>query len=154
MALYFPPLFCGKGTKLRSLKNFEVGFEDEENLNVLAADQLVVDEIIGYGFNIRKDFSKKIFRIMNSNMSEYFDIIEKVEPEIDLKVVEKRNKKGKMICLAKNFEIKNVIKFPKGREFLHIEETKTLKKFHELFSKDGKNIILRMTGKEFEEYFM
>lgn len=151
MAIYFPPLFCGKGTLLKVKKDFVVEFNDEEVFSI--GDKCIVDEIIGYGYNIRRVDSSKVFRIMNSSMDQFFEIVEKVEPENQLKNSYYISKEKRIITLTKDFELKDLIKISNGREFIHFIDVENGRKFHDLFLNDGRERILRLSDSEFNEYF-
>ncbi|MFZ6664706.1 hypothetical protein [Peijinzhouia sedimentorum] len=153
MAIYFPPLFCGQGTTLKASKDFEIEFEDKDTMIISTGDKCIVDDIIGYGYNIKKNNTDKVFRIMNSLMSDYFDIIDKSEPDNDLDNYNRKDKEGIVITLQKDFEIKDVVKILKGQQFLHFIDTNRDGIFHDLFSPDGKDKTLRMKDTEFEKYF-
>jgi hypothetical protein len=153
MAIYFPPLFCGIGTTLKAIKYFEIEFEAGETLKVSAGDKCVVEEIVGYGYNIKKDSNDVGFRILNSSMSEYFNIIDKVDPEPCLDVFDPKNQEIEVITLQKNFEIRNLVTISKGQQFNHIIDRRRDGIFHDLLSLDLKNKILRMSDNEFQKYF-
>jgi hypothetical protein len=153
MAIYFPPLFCGIGTSLKAIQNIDVEFDDGETMKVLKGETCFVDDIIAYGFNIKKDNSDKSFRIMNSTMPNYFDIINKVEVNTDLTNFNYAEKDGELIELRKDFEIKDVVKISRGQKFLSFIDRTKNRIFHDLFSIDNKEKVLRMKDVEFEEYF-
>ena len=153
MAIYFPPLFCGKGTTLEALKDFEIEFEDGETMTVSIGDKCAVKDIIGYGYNLKKYKVDKEFRIMNSSMPDYFDIIDKVKPQNDLENFDYKEKEGQIAILQKDFEIENVVKISAGQKFLHFVDLNSDSEFHEIFSTNNKGKVLRMKDTEFEEYF-
>ncbi len=153
MAVYFPKLICGQGTTLKARKDFEINFEDDDNLTISTGDKCVVTDIIGYGYNIKENKTDKEFRVMNSAMADYFDIIEKVQPENGLDSYDKNDSEGNVITLHKDFEIRDVVKISKGKQFLHFIDANGDGIFHDLFSIDDRNKTLRMKDTEFEEYF-
>ena len=153
MAIYFPKLFCGQGTTLKARKDFEINLEDGDIMTISTGDKCVVDNIIGYGYNIKKNKADKEFRIMNSLMPDYFDIIDKVEPANDLESFDRKDSEGNMITLRKDFAIKDVVTLSKGKQFLHFIDANEEGIFHDLFSIDDRNKTLRMKNPEFEEYF-
>lgn len=153
MAIYYPPLFCGIGTTLKVIKAFEIEFENGESMTVSIGDECIVKDIIGYGYNIKKNDRTGVFRIMNSKMPNYFNIIDKVELEKDLDNYERNDKKGSTVTLQKNLEIKDMVVIPKGQQFLHFIDDNKDGKFHDLFTLDGKHQTLRMKHSEFKEYF-
>jgi hypothetical protein len=153
MAIYFPPLFCGIGTTLKAIKYFKIEFEDGETLTVSVGDKCVVEEIVGYGYNIKKDSNDIEFRILNSSMPEYFNIIDKVDPEPCLDMFDLKNQEIDVITLQNNFEIRNLVTISKGQQFSHIIDRRSDGIFHDLFSLDLKNKILRMSDNEFQKYF-
>ena len=144
MALYFPPLFCGQGTTLKARQDFDVEFDEGYTVTITVGDRCIVDDIIGYGYNIKKETMDKEFRIMNSSMPDFFDIIDKVEPEYDLGNFDYKDNQGRIITLRKDFEIKDIVKISKGQSFLHFVDTRKDGVFHDLFSIDNKAKILRM----------
>lgn len=152
MAIYFPPILCAKGSILRALKDFEVEFEDNKVIAISTGDRCFVIDVIGYGFNIKKENSKKEFRLMNSSILDYFEIIEKVEPNFDLDNIGYNEDEANLITLDKDFEIESVIKIPAGERFIHFVDTNSNEMFHDLFSVK-KEKVLRMKGTEFEKYF-
>ncbi len=138
---------------MKARKEFEVEFDDGDYMTVVSGDKCIVDEIIGYGYNLRKDSSDRDFRVMNSSMPDYFDIVEMVEPEKDLDNYDKTRRDGYVITLLKDFEIKDVVKISKGQQFLHFVDVDKDGIFHDIFSIDGKSRTLRMEESEFKEYF-
>ena len=153
MAIYFLPLFCGLGSTLTAIQDIDVEFDDGQTIKVLKGDTCFVDDIIGYGYDIKKINVDKTFRIMNSTMPNYFDIINKVEVNIDLTNFDYAERDGEIIELQKDFEIKDVVKIPSGEKFLHFIDRTKNNIFHDLFSIDNNEKVLRMKDIEFEEYF-
>jgi hypothetical protein len=151
MAIYFPPLFCGKGSKLNVRESFEIEFDDGFKQKLSTGEICSVKDIIGYGYDLKSDKSDNVFRIMNSSMSHYFDIIEKEEPESVLNNFEYKFEDGVEVRFKKDFKMKDVVQIKKGQQFLHFKDTKN-RTYHDLFSLDGKSKVVRMNNFEFEEY--
>tara|TARA_B100000676_G_C17479015_1_gene532479 strand:- start:69 stop:530 length:462 start_codon:yes stop_codon:yes gene_type:complete len=148
MAIYFPPLFCGIGSKLKSRKNITFELGNKEYLELQINDICVVKEIIGYGFNITKIDSSTIFRVMNSSMDLHFEILENVNPNFKLE-----NKQSKQIQLKKDFLIESQLKIKAGTYLIHIIDNSNKEKiYHNLYSLDNQK-VLRLKDSEFESYF-
>lgn len=152
MALYYPPLFCGPGTTLKAIKDFEIESENGDIRTVAIGDKCVVDDIKGYGHDIKIDNTEIGFRILNSSMPAYFEIIDKVEPEYDLGDFDYHENEGSLATLIKDFEIKNVVTISAGQQFLSFLDAREDGVFYDLFSVANKARILRMKESEFREY--
>ena len=153
MAIYFPSLFCGCGSSLTAKKDIDIEFDDGQTTKVFKGNTCIVVDILGYGYDIKKENVEKSFRMMNSDLPSYFNIINKVEININLTDFNYTKKDGDLIELQKDFEIKGVIKISKGHKFLHFIDQTNNNRFHDLFSIDNNEKVLRMKDIEFEEYF-
>ena len=153
MALYFPPLFCGRGSTLTAKKDIDIEFDDGHRTKEFKDNTCIVEDIVGYGYDIKKDNDEKTFRIMNSDLPSYFNILSKVEVIMNLSDFNYSETDGKLIELQKEFVIKNVVKISKGQKFLHFIDRTNNNKFHDLFAINNNEKVLRMKDNEFEEYF-
>lgn len=154
MALYFPPLFCGVGTTLSARKDFEVEWQNEEGATITAGTNCVVDAIIGYGFNVRVDGKHQVFRIKNSSMPAYFDLIKKVAPVYTVDVDKFTQNEEKIATLQRDFIIEQAVEIPVGSQFLYVSECNERGVFYELFAILNKRKVLSMKEVEFEHYFL
>lgn len=157
MARYFPPLFCDIGSKLiaKAPLNFFLIDENEDYIQeytVFLGDLCVVDEIIGYGFNIRKIDEKSIFRVMNSKMSECFEFIEKVEVNCSFEQFG-FFELPQTVLLLQDFIIKDVVDLPSGQTFYHFMTQENGVILHHLHSEITNEIVLRMDSNEYQKYF-
>jgi hypothetical protein len=154
MAIYFPSLFCNKDATLKSRRNIQIQVEDGSHQLILAGKECVVEDIIGYCYNIREVGHGYLIRIMNSSMVEYFEIIKNSEVINDIKDFDFDKNNIHIVILHKDFEIKEVVKIKKGEKFFHLIDNNQDTIFHELFSVDSKKKTLRMKDSEFAEYFV
>lgn len=69
--IILPELVCGIGQKLK-VKN-DIHYPD--GLVIYANETCFVEDIIGYGFDIKTDKEKVDLRFMNSEILIYFELI-------------------------------------------------------------------------------
>jgi hypothetical protein len=148
--IYIPPLHCGLGAMLRLKSEYTI-----ENVQIAKGERCVVTDIIGYKYEVNfKDLNLKTI-IFNNEIPIYFDIeTEGVRDWIneDKKLVNEVN--SSKINLKKDLVIKNVITFPKGKEFYAVPDTSNDdKKFWDLYDSSTYERILRLKYSEVKEYF-
>lgn len=141
-------MYCGAGSTLRVKKAFEIEFEDGTQRNYSPNEICIVDEIIGYGFNIKEIKDERIFRIMNSSMIDFFEIVNNIPY---LEVIPENFDSLNQVAFKKNFRIDGVIDISINDTFKH-EISQTDKLFHNLYSMTKKRLVLRMRDDEFIEY--
>jgi hypothetical protein len=78
MPIKFPEFFCEKGAVLRLKKDMELVTEETEKtgktIHVPKGVLFRVHNIVGYGFDlVSLDANKQEVRVINSDMSEFFD---------------------------------------------------------------------------------
>ncbi|WP_430968317.1 hypothetical protein [Spongiimicrobium sp. 2-473A-2-J] len=144
MAIYYPSLFCSKGSILQASKMIEF-----ENFVIDRGEECYVFDIVGYGFDIYPLRDKsKIFRIMNSQMPDYFQI--HATPE--------NNKLDKVFSpykarFKKDFLMDGVVAIKKGESF-YFELDRVEKDYYDLFNDYRKVIRLKDSeAKFFLEFF-
>jgi len=141
-------MFCGIGSTLKVIKAFKIEFENNEIKEYLPNQTCIVEDIIGYGYNLKAENDQNIFRINNGSMKDNFEIIDKIECDED---TYDNISELPLITFKKNFEIKDVVKIATGEIYRH-ELDKSDKIFHNIYSNEEKRIILRMKDEEFKEY--
>ena len=72
---------------------------------------------------------------MNSTISDYFGIIEKVEPAYVFENFGYDANDADLVTLEKDFEIDYVIKIPAGEQFIHFVDETSEGVFHDMFSR-------------------
>jgi hypothetical protein len=166
MAIYYPELFCSVGDKLIVKK--DILFND---FHLTKDEVCIVENIIGYGIDLVS--SKGIeFRLLNSQMSEFFNSPKESEKRIKLeinimdvinkstvyyKIIQELSGKSEekneistldIVTFIKDFEIKDVVTIPAGTKFhIAIEN-----QFCNLYDVNTKRKVLRMNQKEIEKY--
>lgn len=148
MAIYYPEMYCGVGSTLKVKKAFKVEFEGGSTREYSQNEICVVDEIIGYGYNLKEIQDERIFRKMNSAMVDYFEMVTHI-PYAE--IIPENFDKLKQVVFQKNFKIDGVIDISKNDTFKH-EISQTDKLFHNLYSISKKRRVLRMSDDEFSEY--
>lgn len=134
MAIYYPELFCDIGTQLKLKKGKELTIGE---ITITDSDSdVIVNDIIGYGFDLLA--KGKLFRLLNSQMGEYF-----ILPPKNNKTITRINK----VYLNKKIIINDTIKFDIGDYFYY----EKFQNHYVLYSKYRK--ILRLSIKVFQEYF-
>lgn len=148
MAIYFPEMYCGVGSTLRVKKAFEIEFNDGTQRDYSQNEICIVDEILGYGYNLKEIKDERIFRIMNSSMIDYFEIVNHI-PYIEN--IPENFETLNQVVFKQNFKIDGVIEISKNDTFKH-EISQTDKLFHNLYSITNKRLVLRMRDDEFIKY--
>jgi len=140
MGMYFPPLYCPKGSILEVIKTVDLN-----SYVIEISRKCYVQDIIGYGFDIYPLWNKdKIFRIANSELPDYFKVL--AAPEIDKLDIMFSNYKARFI---KDFSIKNLINIKKGSEY-YFEIDRANKDFFDLYNEYRK--VMRLNDKEANEF--
>ena len=146
MAIYFPELYCPKGTILEAIKNIEL-----RGFTISKGQKCYVYDIKGYGFDINLLWDKsKLFRVNNSEMGNYFIITLMPEREtLDMDIVSLK------VHFIKDYKIDDCgTKIRKGEKFYAIvnekSENKVKKVFYDLYNIYRK--VLRLNEAEAKEY--
>lgn len=134
MAIYYDKLFCSEGQELR-VKN-DIFFN---NARIMAGALCTVDKIVGYGFDMRSQGDIE-FRIMNSQMSDYF------EPGVPVQYA-KIEAEG-YIVFSKDMVYGSHAIY-RGQKFI-VKDTKD--GYHELFDCLTFEKAIRMSDGELREY--
>lgn len=151
MPIYLPPLFCGENAKLRLKKDIKW-----EELFIQKGEVSRVDEIIGYKYLITFTRVNESHKMKNSDMEEYFEIIndgEKHWIKKDTEMIRKIN--PRKVELKKDLVIKDVININAGNEFYPFEDiSHDGRKFWDLYDAMTNERILRLRDDEFVHYFL
>jgi hypothetical protein len=140
MAIYYPELFCEKGTILELTKNISV-----ENTEFKIGDKFYVLDIINYSFTVcALDFPDVVFSILNSEVQKYFNVFlsfneSEHERHLDLKKT----------FFKKDYSI-NESKFNTGDVLYYEIDCEDGVEFYNLFDTNRK--ILRMNSKEANDF--
>lgn len=148
MAIYYPEMYCGVGSTLKVKKTFEIEFDDVTTQDFSLDDLCIVEDIVGYGFNIKAMNDSKIFRIKNGQMADYFELIELI-PYTE-KIPNNFNS-FPLVIFKKKFKIDDVVCISVNDVFRH-EISKTDKIFHNLYDMNSRRLVLRLNDDEFEKY--
>lgn len=148
MAIFYPEMYCGIGSTLQVKKTFEIEFENGTIRKYLLNEMCIVEDIIGYGYNLKEVNDSRVFRILNGDMVDYFELI-KLVPFVE-KIPENFDSFS-LVTFKKNFKIDGVVNISVNEVFKH-EISMTNKTFHNLYSIKSKRLVLRMRNDEFEEY--
>lgn len=140
MAIYFPPLFCPKGSIIEPLE--KIDFED---FYIEKGERCYVHNIIGYGYDIFPlSDDSKVFRVMNKQMPDYFKVLySPVQDELSNQFSEYKAR------FVKPFQIEGVIDIAKGKEF-YFQVDRTDKSFYDLY--DDYRKVIRLKESEANEY--
>ncbi|MBX2949777.1 MAG: hypothetical protein KF704_10920 [Crocinitomicaceae bacterium] len=149
MAIYYPEMYCGIGSTLKVKKTFEIEFDDGTIQDFSLDDLCIVEDIVGYGFNIKAMNDSKIFRIKNGQMIDYFKLIELI-PYTE-KIPPNNFDSFPLVTFKKKFKIDDVVRISVNDVFRH-EISKTDKIFHNLYDMYSRRLVLRLNDDEFEEY--
>lgn len=141
-------MFCGVGSTLKVKKAFDIEFEDGTQRNYSQNEIFIVDEIIGYGYNLKEIKDERVIRIMNNSMNDYFEIVNYI-PYLEL--IPENFDRLNQVAFKKTFRIDGVINISINDTFKH-ELSQTDKLFHNLYSMTKKRLVLRMSDDEFIEY--
>ncbi len=144
MAIYFPELYCPKGSVVEAIRDIE--FDD---FKISKNQKCYVDDIIGYGFDLYPLWDKtKLFRIKNGQMSSYFKVF--ASPKLDQLDITFSNYKARF---KKEFSIDSVVTVKKGEEF-YFDIDKTDKIFYNLYNDERKVLRLKESeANDFLEFF-
>lgn len=159
MAIYFPKLFCVKGQRLKLKKDIVL----PSGKNLFEGDICFVEDIIGYGFDIVSEKKQIEFRVINSNMNEYFYKYDEINvshiPKIGIvalvdeltgktQQVEIVPKFRDVLMFTKDFTIKDIVTIRHGERFYFKEDNG----YFDLFDVNDGWRILRMKEKEVQHF--
>jgi hypothetical protein len=151
MAIYYPPMYCDINSILKLKQKLSVEYLNGMNMTFNSGDEFLVEEIIGYGYNLKPvNINVGVIRIKLGRLEEYFEPI-KLLPYDDSGELPKNYKELPSIRFKKSFQIEGVVEVLEGTEF-RIERSVTDKVFHNLYSINDKRLFLRLNEQEFEEY--
>ena len=148
MAIFYPEMYCGIGSTLKVKKTFEIEFDDGTTQHYSLDDLCIVEDIVGYGFNIKALNNSKIFRMKNGQMVDYFELIELI-PYIEK--IPNNFDSFPLVTFKKEFKIDDVVCVLVNDIFRH-EISKTDKIFHNLYDINSRRLVLRLNDEEFQEY--
>ena len=144
MAIYFPDLYCSKGTILEVIE--EIRFEKRI---IDKGQKCYVYNIVGYGFDIFSLWdNSNLFRVINSQMRNYFEIL--ISPKIE--ELNMNFSVNKAVFIA-DFEVDDYV-IKEGETFYFTKDKcrqeRGEKIFYDLYNKHRK--VLRLSEIEMNKF--
>jgi len=151
MAIYYPSIYCDINSKLKLKKQLNVEYADGRNMTFHSGEEFIVDEIIGYGYNLKPlnlDFD--VIRIKLNSIEEYFEPINLISYNYKDEIPDIYDSLP-IVRFKKTFTIEDVVEILETVEFKH-EKSITDKIFHNLYSIAENRLFIRLKNEEFEKY--
>lgn len=144
-------MYCDINSKLKLKKQLSVEYIDGKNMTFNSGEEFIVDEIIGYGYNLKPiNLNVDVIRIKLGSIEEYFEPINLIPYNYKDEIPDNFNELP-IVRFKKTFIIEDVVEILEAAEFKH-EKSITDKIFHNLYSIVDNRLFLRLKHEEFENY--